>query len=272
MKKIILFLSIILLIVSCGNSNEKMNFGDAKMVESMQFDAATSRKSKTTNQQLKKPQVNSQRKLIKTGNITFETKDIDVTRRIIIDLVNQNNGYVASDNQYKSDDRVSVTISIRIPADKFDSILDEIAKGVEKFDSKNIRISDVTEQFLDIEARLKTKKTLELKYLEILKRARTVREILDVERELGKLRSDIESTERRLKYLQNQVSFSTLNITFYKQNSTSEASFIGKVSKAFKTGFENIKDFFLYMINIWPFIIILFLVFFYLRKRRLRTK
>jgi hypothetical protein len=242
------------------------------MVESMQFDAATSRKSKTTNQQLKKPQVNSQRKLIKTGNITFETKDIDVTRRIIIDLVNQNNGYVASDNQYKSDDRVSVTISIRIPADKFDSILDEIAKGVEKFDSKNIRISDVTEQFLDIEARLKTKKTLELKYLEILKRARTVREILDVERELGKLRSDIESTEGRLKYLQNQVSFSTLNITFYKQNSTSEASFIGKVSKAFKTGFENIKDFFLYMINIWPFIIILFLVFFYLRKRRLRTK
>lgn len=272
MKKIILFLSIILLIVSCGNSNEKMNFGDAKMVESMQFDAATSRKSKTTNQQLKKPQVNSQRKLIKTGNITFETKDIDVTRRIIIDLVNQNNGYVASDNQYKSDDKVSVTISIRIPADKFDSILDEIAKGVEKFDSKNIRISDVTEQFLDIEARLKTKKTLELKYLEILKRARTVREILDVERELGKLRSDIESTEGRLKYLQNQVSFSTLNITFYKQNSTSEASFIGKVSKAFKTGFENIKDFFLYMINIWPFIIILFLVFFYLRKRRLRTK
>jgi hypothetical protein len=272
MKKIILFLSIILLIVSCGNSNEKMNFGDAKMVQSMQFDAATSRKSKTTNQQLKKPQVNSQRKLIKTGNITFETKDIDVTRRIIIDLVNQNNGYVASDNQYKSDDRVSVTISIRIPADKFDSILDEIAKGVEKFDSKNIRISDVTEQFLDIEARLKTKKTLELKYLEILKRARTVREILDVERELGKLRSDIESTEGRLKYLQNQVSFSTLNITFYKQNSTSEASFIGKVSKAFKTGFENIKDFFLYMINIWPFIIILFLVFFYLRKRRLRTK
>lgn len=242
------------------------------MVESMQFDAATSRKSKTTNQQLKKPQVNSQRKLIKTGNITFETKDIDVTRRIIIDLVNQNNGYVASDNQYKSDDRVSVTISIRIPADKFDSILDEIAKGVEKFDSKNIRISDVTEQFLDIEARLKTKKTLELKYLEILKKARTVREILDVERELGKLRSDIESTEGRLKYLQNQVSFSTLSITFYKQISASETSFIGKISKAFKTGFENVKDFFLYMINIWPFIIILFLVFFYLRKRKLRAK
>ena len=272
MKKIILFLSIILLTTSCNDNQES-----AAKLEMMQYDAATSRKSVMSSQKLKQPpskqkESSFQRKLIKTGNISFETKDLDATRKVIVDLVNQNNGYVASDNQYKSNDRVSVTVSIRIPADKFDLILDEIAKGVEKFESKNIRISDVTEQFLDIEARLKTKKTLEKKYLEILKKARTVREILDVERELGKLRSDIESTEGRLKYLQNQVSFSTLSITFFNQISASETSFIGKISKAFKTGFENVKDFFLYMINIWPFIIILFLLFFYLRKRRLRTK
>jgi len=187
-------------------------------------------------------------------------------------LVNQNNGYIASDNEYKSSDRISSTISLRVPAEKFDTILSEIAKGVEKFDSKNIRISDVTEQFLDVEALLKTKKALEAKYLEILKKAKTVSEILDVERELGNLRSDIESTEGRLKYLQNQISFSTLNITFYKQIAASETSFIGKISKAFKKGFENVKDFFLYLINIWPFIIILLILFFYVRKRRLRTK
>jgi hypothetical protein len=272
MKKTILFLSLILLITSCNDNQE-----NATKLEMMQYDAATSRKSNTS-QQLKnssinkKPQVNSQRKLIKTGNVSFETKELEKTRKVIVDLVNQNNGYVASDNQYKSSDRISATISVRIPANKFDSILNEIAKGVEKFDSKNIRISDVTEQFLDTEARLKTKKVLELKYLEILKKARTVREILDVERELGKLRTDIESTEGRLKYLQNQVSFSTLSITFYKQITASETSFTGKISKAFKTGFENVKDFFLYLINVWPFIIILFLLFFYLRKRRLRIK
>ena len=270
MKKAILFLSIFFVVVSCNSNQEK-----AAALESMQYDAATSRKTKSSIQRLNNPspkQSNIQRKLIKTGNISFETKDLEATRKIIIDLVNQNNGYVSNDNQYKSNDRVSATISIRIPADKFDAILEEIAKGVEKFDSKNIRISDVTEQFLDVEARLKTKKTLEFKYLEILKKARTVREILDVERELGKLRSDIESTEGRLKYLQNQVSFSTLNITFYKQITASETSFIGKLSKAFKTGFENVKNFFLYMINMWPFIIILLLVFFYFRKRRLRAK
>lgn len=273
MKKITLFIGILLVVVSCESNQER-----AAELEMMQYDAASSRKSAVTSQKLKLEQsqsnqneLNSQRKLIKTGNVSFETKDLDKTRKIIVDLVNQYNGYIASDNEYKSSDRISTTISTRIPAEKFDVILSEIAKGVEKFDSKNIRISDVTEQFLDVEARLKTKKTLEKKYLEILKKAKTVREILDVERELGKLRADIESTEGRLKYLQNQVSFSTLSITFYKQTSASETSFIGQISKAFKTGFENVKDFFLYLINIWPFIIILFLLFFYLRKRRLRT-
>ncbi|WP_347174777.1 DUF4349 domain-containing protein [Polaribacter uvawellassae] len=274
MKRIVLFLSILLITVSCDSNQER-----AAELEMMQYDATTSRKSAVTSQKLKleQPQSNqnesnSQRKLIKTGNVSFETKDLDKTRKTIVDLVNQYNGYIASDNEYKSDDRISTTISTRIPAEKFDVILNEIAKGVEKFDSKNIRISDVTEQFLDVEARLKTKKTLEVKYLEILKKAKTVREILDVERELGKLRADIESTEGRLKYLQNQVSFSTLSITFYKQISAIETSFIGQISKAFKKGFENVKDFFLYLIHIWPFIIILFLLFFYLRKRRLRTK
>lgn len=278
MKKLILCIGVLLFTVSCNNLNDKSNIPNAPMPEALSLNASSTRKSKVGGQQFnkasadKKNEINSQRKLIKTGNITFETKELEKTKKIIIDLVNQNKGYVASDNQYKSDDRISATISVRIPANKFDYILDEIAKGVEKFDSKNIRISDVTEEFLDVEVRLETKKVLEIKYLEILKKAKTVREILDVERELGKLRGDIESTEGRLKYLQNQVSFSTLNISFYKQTAASETSFIGKISKAFKTGFENVKDFFLYLINIWPFIIILFILFFYLRKRRLRTK
>jgi len=271
MRKVFLFISILLLTVSCDTNQDR-----AAELETIQFDAKSSRKSIAA-QKLEQPpsrdnETTIQRKLIKTGTISFETKDLEKTRTSIVNLVNQNNGYIASDNEYKSSDRISSTISLRVPAEKFDTILSEIPKGVEKFDSKNIRISDVTEQFLDVEALLKTKKALEAKYLEILKKAKTVSEILDVERELGNLRSDIESTEGRLKYLQNQISFSTLNITFYKQIAASETSFIGKISKAFKKGFENVKDFFLYLINIWPFIIILLILFFYVRKRRLRTK
>lgn len=273
MKKIILSISIVLFLVAC-NDNQELAY-NAKVME---YDAASSRKSFVSNKRMKvesiskKNNVVVERKLIKTGNVTFETKEIEATRKTIIDLVAQNKGYVSSDNQYKSNNRISTTITVRIPAESFNAVLEGIAKGVERFDNKNISISDVTEQFLDVEVRLKTKKALEFKYLEILKKAKTVREILDVERELGKLRGDIEATEGRLKYLQSQVSFSTLSITFYKKTVGSETGFGKKIGEAFKQGFENVKAFLVSMINVWPFMIILFLLIFYVRKRIKTTK
>jgi predicted nucleic acid-binding Zn-ribbon protein len=274
MKKIFLLATILLLSVACTDSSNKTNIetlAETDYVDSKMGFAAAKRSARSKPVPPKSNQF--ERKLIKTGNLNFETQDLSKTKSTIEGLVKSFNGYIANDNEYKSYDRISNTISLRIPASKFDEFIIEISKGVEKFDSKNINISDVTEQFLDVEARLKTKKALESKYLEILKKTKSVREILDVERELGKLRADIESTEGRLKYLKNQTSFSTLNITFYKKIIASDSSFGGKITEAFKDGFDNIKAFFLFLINIWPFIIILFLVFFYFRKRRKsRTK
>lgn len=271
MKKIFLFISIIFLVVSCKDNAPDNSFNKGRMSLMADSENAMLNEKVVTNRN-NKPQL-VQRKLIKTGNLTFETSDLNKTKANIESLIKANNGYIANDSEYKTYDRISNTISLRIPSDKFDNFIVEVSKGVEKFDNKNINISDVTEQFLDVEARLKTKKALEVKYLEILKKAKTVREILDVERELGKLRGDIEATEGRLNYLKNQVTFSTLSITFYKKVAESESSFGGKIKDAFKDGFDNIKAFFLFLINIWPFIIILFLVFFYIRKRRKsRTK
>jgi hypothetical protein len=273
MKKIVLYISIVLLAVACNDEKVLPNVLSA---EGIQYDAVLSRKSFSVEKMKsaaihRKENVTIERKLIKTGTVAFETKELEATRKTIIDLVSQNTGYVASDNQYKSDDRISTTIAVRIPAKSFDLVLEGIAKVVERFDHKNIHISDVTKQFLDVESRLKTKKALEAKYLEILKKARTVREILDVERELGKLRGDIEATEGRLKYLQSQVLFSTLNITFYKKIAESEIGFGSEIRAAFKQGFENVKAFLVSMINVWPFMIILFLLIFYFRKRMKRS-
>jgi len=273
MKKIILIISIVLLAVACDDQ-QKFAY-DAKVME---HDLNRSEKTFAAGSKMKQAAVDRrdnvtvERKLIKTGSVTFETLKLAATRKTVIDLVAQHNGYVARDNQYKSDDRISTTISVRLPARSFDVVLEGIAKGVEKFDAKNIHISDVTAQFLDVEARLKTKKALEAKYLEILKKAKTVREILDVERELGKLRGDIEATEGRLKYLQNQVVFPTLNITFYKKIAGNEIGFGSKLGEAFKQGFENVKALVVYILTIWPFMIILLLLIFYVRKRMKTSK
>ena len=159
---------------------------------------------------------NVSRKLIKNGRIIFESEDLNKTKSQVLLLVKKYKGYISSDRQNDYDNRINNHLKIRIPSQNFDTILSGISKEVKEFDTKEITISDVTEEFLDIEARLKNKKELEKRFLEILQKAKTVKEILDVEKEIGQLREDIESAEGKLKYLQNQVSFSTLDVSFYK--------------------------------------------------------
>lgn len=211
------------------------------------------------------------RKLTKDGRVEFETTDISSTRKIIIETLEKYNAYTSSDQEFKSSGRISNTIVIRVPANNFDKLLSEATKGVSRFDSKEIEVKDVTEEFLDIHARLKTKKELENKYLELLKKAKSVTEILEVEKQLGELRSEIESIEGRLKYIENKVALSTLTITFY-QKVPKETEFGSKFKLGFSNGWDNLIWFFVFLINIWPFVLITIGLVFGIRFWRKRKK
>lgn len=205
-----------------------------------------------TNQQ---KAIDVERKLIKKGSVTFETEDISSTRKLIFDSIKKYGAYTSSDQANNLLGRISNTIIIRVPAEKFDLLLNEATKDVTKFDNKKIEVKDVTEEFLDIEARVKTKKELENRYLELLEKANSVTEILEVEKQAGQLRAEIESIEGRLKYLESQVSLSTLSISFYK-NVRNKTEFRKKFKDGFKNGWENLILFFVFLTNIWPFILI----------------
>jgi len=210
------------------------------------------------------------RKLIKEGRVEFETDNMNSTRKTIFEAVKKFNGYVSSDQEYKSPGRKSNTLIIRVPADNFDSLLSDATQGIEKFESKEINVKDVTEEFLDIQARLKTKKELEQRFINLLKEAKNVTEILEIEKQIGQLRSDIESIEGRLKYLQDRVSFSTLTMTFY-ESTPNETEFGQKFKNGFSNGWDNLIWFFVVLTNIWPFILIglglIFGIRFYRRKK-----
>ena len=196
------------------------------------------------------------RKLIREGWIEFETDQIDSARNRINLAVKKYNAYISNEREGLEYDRFSVQLAIRIPSKNFDAFLSEATRGVEKFDDKHISVKDVTEEFLDQEARLKTKKELENRYLQLLDKAKTVKEILEIEKELATLRADIESAEGRLKYLSNQVSFSTLQVRFYKLI-PEETSYGNKFSDGFINGWNNLVLFFIGLINIWPFILLI---------------
>lgn len=198
---------------------------------------------------------NIERKLIKEGTVEFETNDLKLTRKTVFTAVDKFKAYVSSDQEYNAPGRKSNTIVIRVPANNFDNFLKEATLGVERFDSKEINVKDVTEEFLDVQARLKTKKELEKRYLDLLKQAKNVTDILEIEKQIGQLRAEIESIEGRLNYLQNRVSFSTLTMTFY-ESLPNQTEFGQKFKHGLRNGWENLIWFLVALVNIWPFIIV----------------
>lgn len=261
----ILVLFCLLSIWGCDNNNsvsEPMSVGEMRLEDSEQAMDLNSAPPPVQADQL-------ERKLIKNGQIDFETENLKKTREDIFTAIKKYGGYISSENEFKNTYEISSNIAIRLPADNFDKLIEEITVGVERFDRKEIYIQDVTTEFVDIQARLKTKKELENRYLEILKKANSVTEILEVERQIGELRAEIESFEGRLKYLNNQVSYSTLNVRVYETLSE-HIEFGRKFKEGFKNGWDNLILFFVLLVNIWPFVLIIIAViaFFIMRRRR----
>ncbi len=207
-------------------------------------------------------------KIIKTGNLRFETQDLAKTHQKILDAVRNAKGYVQRDNTGKNYNSHYHNLTIRIPSENFDAMIQTISDGVTYFEEKTISQRDVTEEFVDLNARLKAKRTLEKRYLELLSKAKDVKEMLEIERELSKIREEIEAREGRLQYLQNQVSESTISIYFYKITSERgvTVSYGSKMVNALKNGWNGISEFFLGLLHVWPFIILVVLGIFMIRR------
>ena len=197
-----------------------------------------------------------ERKIIREGDIRFETNNAEETKDLISKAVSDFKGYISSDNVYTYKDKVEHRIVIRVPAGNFDSLLNKISASARKIESKNINVLDVTEEFVDIEARIRTKKDLENRYKELLKKATKVEELLAIEKEIGTLRADIESIEGRLKYLSDRVFYSTLTVTFYEKTAVPFA-FFSKIGSALRNGWTNLLWSIVGLTHIWPLLIII---------------
>jgi hypothetical protein len=213
---------------------------------------------------------NIEPKIIKEGNLRFQTNDLTATYTQIQNAVKSHNATIQNDTEGKDYGSVFRRLIIRVPSKNFDLFLKDISKGVAYFDNKEISSQDVTAEYIDIDARLKAKKVLENRYLELLKKANKVSEMLEIEAQLSSIREEIEAKEGQLNYMQNRVSFSTITIEFYKsiaEESGVTASYGMKIWTAIKSGFNSMSSLFINLLSIWPFIIILFAIGYFIRKR-----
>lgn len=221
------------------------------------------------------PQIDWNKKIIKTANITLELSDFAGFNSGIHSRLKAYGAYVSAEQQNETDERISNDITIKVPVDKFDDLISSIPGNGIKVLEKNITTADVTAEVVDTKARIEAKKEVRAKYLELLKQAKNMDEILQVQDEINNIQEDIESASGRMSYLIHDAAYSTINLQYYQfingiTAKDVEPNFLTSVSNAFKDGGSIITNAIILCIQFWPFIItaILLLIFYKRTKHK----
>lgn len=237
-------------------------------------------------EQSKTAPVTIERKIIRNADLTLEANSPEESQQKITTIAESKGGFVVESQQSSSNSQVTtrdiVTMTVRVPAEKFNESLDEIRKISNRVVVETVKGQDVTEEFVDIEARLKTKKALEEQFLEIMKQSKTVQDTLNVQRELANVRGEIEQIEGRKRFLENQSSLSTIKIRLQTPTafSGSSSGFFYRLKESLSDGFNGAMSFLLFFVTaiiaLLPFLVLvvlpIYLVIRYLLRKRRKQK
>src|SRR4051812_14868191 len=163
--------------------------------------------------------VPAERKIIRDATLTLEVDEPVKAAERITSIADSHGGFVvSSESRHESGARGGktyevFTVQIRVPAAQFDAALKDIRATAGEIKAEKVSGKDVTEEYIDLEARLRTQRALEAQLLDIMKTAREVSDAISVQKELTNVRTEIERVEGRRRFLENQSSLSTINVT-----------------------------------------------------------
>lgn len=209
-------------------------------------------------------------KIIKNANVRLKVNNLHNSLQQIQAIIKKHGGYLTSSTESRNEGEITSSLTIRVDHTKFELLLDELQTGAVQVDYKHIYAQDVTEEYIDIEARLSNRKRLEQRLLELLAQAKTVEDIIKVEAQLATVREQIESFEGRLKYLNDRILHSTINLELYETIplTTTSVVFFSDFINAFSSGWKIFLSFIITMAAGWPFLIVLAALLWWLRHRR----
>lgn len=285
MRRSIAGFFLLLSLLSCGDNRPGI-FGDtgqnyhAEPVAMMTGDALQTRTLSpgAASEAVLKPDS----RIIKTGNIALEVEKLENAKQFIDSMLITFGGYYASENYNDFDHESVFNLTVRIPAISFELFIEGVESSGGRVVQKNIFARDVTEEFMDIEMRLNNRRSYLKRYNDLLLQARSVADILEIQEKTRRLEEEIESVEGRLKYLGNQVEFSTLDLTIsqkkeFRFQPVKRDRFLERLKKSLSGGWFGLLAFILLIIRLWPLWIIVSLLvlvwrIFRIRKDKTRIK
>jgi hypothetical protein len=278
MKRInIPILILTILMASCHeNQSEDASYALADMEEVMNpVTRQSANESQLPIDKFEKQEV-IKKKIIKDGRLGISVTDLEKAKKQIDTLIRSYGGYYANESFNNTDWETWYSLKIRIPFSGFETIIAEIENGGGEIQYKEIYARDVTDQFIDFETRLENKRNYLKRYNDLLKQAKTIKEVLEVEEKIRVLEEEIESTTGRLKYLSDLVDYSTLDLNIvkrqvFKYNPAKRDRFSERLKQSVSKGWFGFVDFMLFVTRLWPFWIIIFLMLYFWRKYK-KTK
>ncbi len=224
MKRYLIFATLsVLLLAACGAKAENYEMEspvepaiayDGDMYEETVAEELSARE--TTGIAVQAAQ--QERLVIKNADLRIVVDDPEAKMDAISALADSLGGHVVSSDIYQTyaDNGMKVpegSITIRVPAERLDDVLKEIKADAVDVESENISGQDVTDQYVDLQSRLKAKKATEAKLLEILEQAQTTEETLNVYSELQVVQSDIEVLTGQINYYRQSAAMSLVSVS-----------------------------------------------------------
>jgi len=180
------------------------------------------------------------RRIVKTGYMTLEVGDIAETMDKVAEMADEFNGYVVSSYKYEYERRVEGRIIIRVPSEKFEEAFERLRQLAIDVPYENTTAKDVTEEYVDLEAQLSNLLATEAQYLALMEEAENVEEMLMVQKELSKVRGEIEQIEGRMKYLEQTSETSLIEVDLEETQGLAEP---WSASDAFQSAVRGLTTF-----------------------------
>ncbi|MBN2596003.1 DUF4349 domain-containing protein [Labilibaculum sp.] len=220
---------------------------------------------------------NNKKKIIKDGRIVVEVSNLKKAKQQTDSLLKIYDAYYANESYNDGYNELSYELTIRVPSVNFESLIANIEMGNGKLTTKEIEARDVTDQFIDLESRLESKLKYLERYRDLLKSAKTVKDILEIEEKIRGIEEEIESTQGRLKYLSDQVGYSTLRLRLNEEKdiqlrTTKQARFALRFKHAISNGWSGFVDFLIGIIHLWPFAVVIGILYPFVQRFRKRRK
>jgi len=272
-KKIVVFAVVLLLMVLLflvstgfifglgGTSDRSYDSLNSELKSQGGFEiSASSRDGGTGDQNGKATSLD--RKIISTAQLQLEVENVQSVYNKITSITLQQGGFISGSSIYGYDERKNGQMTIRVPQKNFYTAIEQIeALGTVR--SKQVQGQDVTEEYIDINARLGNLQKQENRLSEILKMANTVKDVLDVERELERVRGEIERLTGRMNYLEQSIEVSTITVNVNEPTPFFEGWGITDALKQAVRGFFNsISGLIVFTGNILPIVVYLIVVIF----------